>query len=209
MSIIRRSLVFGALLLAATSAAAFTGALETSHTFEARPDARVVVEATSHEVVVTSRPGSTVEVSVRIEVSGSEAKVKNVLNELTPVFEDRGSELVIRSKRAGSGWTGWGSIRIDGVIEVSMPADMDLSVDVGSGRVSMLGDFGNATLEADTGSGSVRLEGAARVLVADTGSGSVEAKVTRPLERFAADTGSGGVRLEGGADQASADTGSG
>ncbi len=209
MRSIRHAAVSTAAVLCAATAAAYTGTIDTTHTFDARAGAAVVVDATSHRVDVTCRPGSTVEVSVWIEVSGSESKVKNILNELTPVFDDTGSELVVRSVRKDGGWTGWGSIKVEGRIEVAMPADMDLRVDVGSGEVTMRGDFGQAELAVDTGSGSVDLEGAARAMKADTGSGSVEADVTRPLERFVADTGSGGVRLDGGADHVTADTGSG
>jgi len=209
MQSIRHAAVCATMILSAATVAAYTGKIERSHTFAARDGATVVVDATSHRVDVTSRPGDTVEVSVWVEVSGSESKVKNALNELTPVFEDSGSELVVRSVRKDGGWTGWGSLRVAGRIEIAMPADMDLRVDVGSGEVTMRGDFGQAELAVDTGSGSVHLRGAARALTADTGSGSVEADVTRALERFVADTGSGGVQLEGGADHVTADTGSG
>lgn len=209
MHTIRHAAACAAAILWATTVSGYSGTIETTHTFAARDGATVVVDATAHRVEVTSRPGTTVEVSVWIEVSGSESKVKNVLNELTPVFEDTGSQLVVRSVRKDGAWTGWGSIRVEGRIEVAMPADMDLQVDVGSGEVTMRGDFGQAELAVDTGSGSVRLDGAARALAVDTGSGSVEADLDRPLEWLSADTGSGGVRLEGGAARVTADTGSG
>lgn len=196
-------------VLTAATASAFTDRIDVSHSFDARPGATVVIDASFHDVEVVARPGATVDVRVQVDVTGAQSKVRKAIDELTPKFESRGSTILIRSARKDhSGW-GWGNVRMEGRIEVTMPPGLDLSVDVGSGEVVLKGDFGDAKLDADSGSGSVRFDGAATDFAADTGSGSVEVAVTRPLRRFVADTGSGSVVLEGGADEARADTGSG
>ena len=184
--------------------------IEAEHTFEARPGQTVVVDAAMHDVEVTAAPGDAVQVRVEIEAHGSSSKVRDALRELEPEFRESGSKLIVRSTRESSGWSWFGrDARVDGRITVAMPPDLDLLVDVGSGRVTIRGDFGGAELTADTGSGSVELDGAAGAFHADTGSGSVTARVTRSLETFVADTGSGSVTLDGGAADATADTGSG
>jgi len=201
--------LLGVGVLTAATACAFSDRIDANHTFTAEPGDTVVIDASFHTVEVVARPGSTVEVRVEVEASGSQSKVRKALAELTPRFEQHGSKILIRSHR-DHGWSwGWSRARTKGRIEVSMPPGLDLKVDAGSGAVQLRGDFGDAALTADTGSGSVRLDGAATNFSADTGSGSVFVVTTRPLRRFTADTGSGSVTLEGGAADARADTGSG
>ncbi len=204
------SLLAGVVLTAGT-ASAISHRIDVNHSFDAEAGDTVVIDASFHDVKVVARPGSTVEVRVEIEASGSESVVREALEELAPRFEEHGSRILIRSIRDHHRVWSWGRgrLRIEGRIEVTMPPGLDVTVDVGSGEVTLQGDFGEAELAADTGSGAVRLDGAAGDFSADTGSGAVEAVVTRPLRRFVADTGSGSVSLDGGADDARADTGSG
>jgi DUF4097 and DUF4098 domain-containing protein YvlB len=171
--------------------------LHREHSFTARPGQTVVIDVSMHRVEVTARPGNTVEAVVDISTGGSGRKAARMIQELTPVFEDRGDTLLIRSTKKG-GW-GWVSGNVKGHVVVNMPADLDLTIDSSSGSITVDGDFGDGRVSCDVSSGSVTVRGAMRELAVDSSSGSVEAEVDRPLERFAADASSGSVSLSGGA----------
>jgi DUF4097 and DUF4098 domain-containing protein YvlB len=181
--------------------------LHQEHTFDARPGQTVAIDVSFHRVDVRIQPGTTVHAVVDLSTSGSGSKAERAIAELTPVFQDKGDTLVIRSTRKG-GWN-WSSGKLKGSVTVTMPPDLDLRIDSSSGSINVDGDLGDAAVSCDASSGSVTIDGAMRDLVVDTSSGSINVDVTRPLDRFNADASSGSIRLSGGARSASVDTSSG
>jgi DUF4097 and DUF4098 domain-containing protein YvlB len=199
-------IVFAFCLLIADSAAAEIE-INKKHRFDARPGSTVVVDVSFHSVDVTARPGDAVDVTVDITVKGDGSKAKNVANDLTPVFEEKGDKLIIRSTRK-KGWS-WKNVSAKGKVTVEMPPGMNLTIDSSSGSAKIAGDFGDAVVRFDASSGSLTVDGAMGELHSDTSSGSVRATTSRPLDVFTADASSGSVRLAGGARSAKADTSSG
>jgi hypothetical protein len=177
------------------------------HRFDARPGATVVVDVSFHSVEVTAQPGNAVDVTVDITVKGDGRTAKNVASDLTPVFDEEGNRLIIRSTRK-KGWS-WKQARAKGKISIQMPPDLNLSIDSSSGSATIIGDFGDSVVRFDASSGSLTVDGAMGELHSDLSSGSVRATVSRPLKAFTADASSGSVRLAGGAASAKVDTSSG
>ncbi len=202
----RPLILIATLVLSATVAQAQIE-LHQEHTFDARPGQTVAIDVSFHRVEVRIEPGDTVQAVVDITASSSSGKAERAVEELTPVFQEKGNTLVIRSTRKG-GWN-WFSGKLKGRVTVTMPPDLDLSVDSSSGSITITGDLGDAEVDCDASSGSITVEGAMRVFNADTSSGSIKARVTRPLESFNADASSGSIRLSGGAHNASVDASSG
>ena len=202
----RSLILFAALVLSATVARAQVE-LRQEHTFDARPGQTVAIDVSFHRVEVNIEPGDTVRAVVEISASGSSGKAERAVAELTPVFQEKGDTLVIRSTRKG-GWN-WSSGRLKGRVTVTMPPDLDLSVDSSSGSVTITGDLGDGAVDCDASSGSITVTGAMRDLNVDTSSGSTKVMVDRPLDSFNADASSGSIRLTGGAHTASVDTSSG
>ncbi len=201
-----RPLIVGVLLTAATQTQAGVE-LRQEHVFEARPGQKVSIEATFHTVEVEVVPGSTVRAVVEITSASSGSKAERAVEELRPVFEEKGDTLLIRSvRRGGWGWSGGG---LRGRVVVTMPSGLDLAVESSSGSITVAGDLGDAAARCSASSGSVTVRGAMRELAADTSSGAIRVTVSRPLDRFTADASSGSVRLSGGAHDAFADTSSG
>jgi hypothetical protein len=184
-----------------------SGSIHKEHSFEARPGATVLVDVSFHHVEVEARPGSTVDVVVDIEASGSTSKVKQALDQLEPVFLDKGDTLVIRSVHKKISWTG--SPRVRGQVTVAMPPGMNLTIDSSSGGCEVRGDFGDARLAFDLSSGGVDVSGAAREIATDSSSGSTEIDLTRPADRISVDASSGGVNITGGARDLRVDVSSG
>jgi hypothetical protein len=199
--------LFALLVVVLSAPMATAESLHSEHSFTVRPDATLIIDVSFHEVVVTARPGQTVDVVVDLEVRGSGPKAAKRLAELEPVFRDDGDTLLVRSVRKGG--INWGSSRATGRVVVEMPPDMDLEVDSASGSCTLTGDFGEAALSIDATSGPVRIAGAARELNVDTASGSVAAELSRPAQRLVADTASGSITVTGGAHRVEADSSSG
>jgi DUF4097 and DUF4098 domain-containing protein YvlB len=193
-------------LLIAGSAAADIEIHE-KHRFDARAGSTVVVDVSFHSVEVTARRGDAIDVTVDITVKGDGSSAKNVANDLTPVFEEKGDKLIIRSTRK-KGWN-WKNVKAKGKVTVEMPPGMNLTIDSSSGSGKITGDLGDAVVRFDASSGSLTVDGAMGELHSDTSSGSIRATVSRPLDAFSADASSGSVRLAGGARSAKADTSSG
>jgi len=202
-----RPLILIAALILAANVAYAQVELHQEHTFDAQPGQTVAIDVSFHKVDVLVQPGATVHVVVDLFASGSSGKAEKAIAELTPIFEERGSTLVIRSTRKG-GWN-WSSGRLKGSVIVTMPPDLDLSIDSSSGSITIDGDLGDSAVDCDASSGSITVNGAMRDLSVDTSSGSTKAEVTRPLDRFNADASSGSIRLTGGARSASVETSSG
>ena len=200
------SIAIAVCFLIAGSAAADTE-IHKKHRFDARPGATVVVDVSFHTVEVTAQQGSAVDVTVDIVVKGDGSSAANVANDLTPVFEEQGNRLVIRSTRK-KGWN-WKHVKAKGKVTIQMPPDMNLTVDSSSGSAKISGDLGKSVVRFDASSGSLTVDGAMRELHSDLSSGSVKATVSRTLESFTADTSSGSVRLTGGAGAAKVSTSSG
>jgi len=195
-------------LVAAVAVAAHAeSALHEEHTFSARPGQTLVIDVSIHRVEVTVEPGDTVHVVVDLSAGSSSRKTARMLDDLRPVFEDRGETLLVRSA-CKSGW-GWFSGSIQGEVVVTMPPGLNLKISSSSGSTIIDGDLGDADVVCDASSGSVTVRGAMRELAIDTSSGSIRAEVSRPLDRFSADASSGSVQLDGGARTAVAETSSG
>jgi DUF4097 and DUF4098 domain-containing protein YvlB len=197
---------FAVCLLIAGSAAAEIE-IHQKHRFDARPGATVVVDVSFHSVEVTAQPGNAVDVTVDITVKGSGSSAKKVANDLTPVFEEEGDKLIIRSTRK-KGWN-WKSASAKGKVMVLMPPGMNLTIESSSGSAKIMGDFGDSVVRFDASSGSLTVDGAMGELYSDTSSGSVKASVAHPIESFTASASSGSVRFSGGAHHAKASTSSG
>jgi DUF4097 and DUF4098 domain-containing protein YvlB len=204
---IKGALAVALLCLIPTAVSASSESIYREHVFEVRSGMSVTVDVSSLAVEVTARPGSTVEVTVDIEISGSTKKVRRAVNALEPVFREETDGVVIRSRKKG--FSGFGSANVRGRVTVVMPPDLDLMIDSSSGSSEVTGDFGTGNIVCDASSGSFRVTGAARSVVADLSSGSVVVDLTRPAESVRADTSSGSVTLKGGAALFQADTSSG
>jgi len=202
----RSLILLTAIALAATSAHAEIE-LHQEHTFTVRPGQTVFIDASFHRIEVKIEPGSVVHAVVDLSASSSSGKAERAIEELAPVFSEKGDTVIIRSTRKG-GWN-WSTGKIKGKIAVVMPPDLDLSIDSSSGSVTIEGDLGDADVDCDASSGSITVRGAMKNLNIDTSSGSIRADVDRPLESFNADASSGSVRLSGGAHTVSVDTSSG
>lgn len=206
-----RRLTFVVLIGLALTAPGFvfadSGSIHQEHSFPARPGATVLVDVSFHNVEVEARPGSTVDVVVDIEVSGSTSKVKEALHHLEPEFIDKGDTLVVRSVPKKMSWSS--SSRARGQVTVAMPPDMNLTIDSSSGGCEVRGDFGDSRLAFDLSSGRVEVNGAAREIATDSSSGSVVIELTRPAESVRVDASSGSVKVSGGAGDLRADVSSG
>jgi len=202
-----RSLILIAALFVTAAVAHAQIELHQEHTFDARPGQTVSIDVSFHRVEVRVQSGDTVHAVVELSASGSSSKAERAIEELTPVFQEKGDTLVIRSTRKG-GWN-WFRGKIKGRVTVTMPPELNLSIDSSSGSITIDGDLGDASVNCDASSGSITIRGAMREFNADTSSGSIKAEVTRPMESFTADASSGSVRLTGGAHAASVDTSSG
>jgi hypothetical protein len=196
-----------AVLLSAATAGAGIDIVQ-EHVFDASPGQRVLIDVSFHRVEVVVEPGSQVHAVVELSSSSSSRKAEKAMEELAPVFQKKGNSLVIRSTRKG-GWSSWWGGNIKGLVRVTMPPDLDLSVDSSSGSISIDGDFGSGSVVCDASSGSIEIRGAMKNLSVDTSSGSTKALLTRPVQSFFADASSGSIRLSGGADEAKVDTSSG
>ncbi len=203
----RTALAATLLCLSLAGSAAADIEIHQKHRFDARPGGTVVVDVSFHNVEVTAVPGDSVDVAVDVTVKGDSDSAKNVANELQPQFLVEGDKLIIRSS-VKKGWS-WKSISAKGMVTISMPPGMNLSIDASSGSARISGDFAGAVVDFDASSGSLTVDGAMRKLNADISSGSVRAAVMRPLESFSADASSGSVHLTGGAHEAHVDTSSG
>jgi hypothetical protein len=195
-----------ALCLIATGASAEIEVHE-KHRFDARPGGTVVIDVSFHSVEVTAQPGNVVDVTVDLTVKGDGSSAKKIADDLSPVFEEEGDKLIIRSTRE-KGWS-WKSVKAKGKVTVQMPPGMNLTIDSSSGSARINGDFGDAVVVFDASSGSLTVDGAMRELHSDLSSGSVRATVSRPLDVFNADASSGSVRLTGGARTAEVESSSG
>ena len=196
------------LSLAPLTAAAASDNLHREHVFDVQPGMTVTVDVSFHTVEVTARPGNTVEVSVDLDVNGSESRVRKTIKALEPVFRQDSDGVLIRSTKKGL-VSGFGSAKVRGRVTVAMPPDLHLTIDSSSGSTKLTGDFGSGHVLCDASSGSFRMSGAAREVAADLSSGSMVIELTRPAESVRADTSSGSVTLKGGARTFHADTSSG
>lgn len=202
-----RSLVLIAVLLCATAVSADIDIVQ-EHTFDASPGQTVSIDVSFHRVDVIVEPGSRVHAIVELSTNSSSRKAEKAMEELAPVFQEKGDTLIIRSTRKG-GWSSWRGGNIKGRVTVTMPPDLDLAIDSSSGSITIDGDLGQGSVECDASSGSININGAMRAISVDTSSGSTRVELTRPVESFSADASSGSVRLSGGAHRASVDTSSG
>jgi hypothetical protein len=202
-----RSLILIAALISTAAMAQAQVELHQEHTFDVRPGQTVAIDVSFHRVEIDIRPGATVHAVVDISAGGSSGKAERAIEELRPVFQEKGDTVVIRSTRKG-GWN-WSDGKLKASVTVTMPPDLNLSVDSSSGSIFIDGDLGNGRADCDASSGSVTIKGAMRSLNVDTSSGSIKAELTRPLENFTADASSGSVRLSGGAHTTSVETSSG
>lgn len=202
-----RLLILIAVLCCATAASADIDVVQ-EHVFDASPGQTVSIDVSFHKVEVIIEPGSQVHAIVELSTNSSSRKAEKAMAELAPVFQKRGDTLIIRSTRKG-GWNSWWGANIKGHVTVTMPPDLDLSIDSSSGSINIEGDLGDGSVDCDASSGSIEIRGAMQDLSIDTSSGSTKAFLTRPVESFSADASSGSVRLTGGAYKASVDTSSG
>ena len=177
------------------------------HRFDARAGSTVVVDVSFHSVEVTAQPGNSVDVTVDLTIKGQGSSAQKVAADLTPVFEEQGDRMIIRSTRS-KGWN-WKQVKAKGKVTIQMPPGIHLTVDSSSGSTTINGDFGDAVVRFDASSGSLVVNGAMRELHSDLSSGSVKATVSRPVEVFTADASSGSVRFAGGAHTAKVGTSSG
>ncbi len=202
-----RSLILMTALILSAAVAQAQIELHQEHTFAARPGQTVSIDVSFHRVEINIQPGATVHAVVDLSTSGSGGKAERIIEELRPVFQEKGDTIIIRSTRKG-GWS-WSGGKLKGSVTVTMPPDLDLRVDSSSGSILIDGDLGDGETDCDASSGSVTVRGAMRRLNVDTSSGSTRVELTRPLESFTADASSGSVRLSGGAHTVSVDTSSG
>lgn len=177
------------------------------HRFDARPGSTVVVDVSFHAVEVTAKPGDSIDVTVDILVKGDGSSAQKVAADLTPVFEEQGDRMVIRSTR-NKGWN-WKKVKAKGKVTILMPPGINLTVDSSSGSTNIKGDFGDAVVRYDASSGSLVVDGAMGELHSDLSSGSVKATMSRPVNVFTADASSGSVKFAGGAHTAKVGTSSG
>lgn len=188
--------------------------------FAVRPGERLTVDLGSEAVTVRSVRGD--RARVRVEGEGRDAAEAFERRRFTARTTRDGLEVRTQPRRRWLSFWGTTDARLAVVIEV--PRRFDVTVDVGSGAVSV-GEL-DGDLSVDTGSGAVRVadhrgdvhvdtgSGAVRLgdvdgrLVVDTGSGAVAAgSVTGPVE---IDTGSGAVSVTVlGRESVAIDTGSG
>lgn len=201
-----RPLILIAALLCATVVNADID-IRQEHVFDASPGQTVSIDVSFHRVEVIVQPGSEVHAVVELSTNSSSRKAEKAMEELAPVFQEKGGTLVIRSTRKG-GWN-WSSGKLKGRVSVTMPPDLDLSIDSSSGSITIDGDLGDGSVDCDASSGSITIRGAMKNLTVDTSSGTTKVDLLRPVESFSADASSGGIRLYGGAYEASVDTSSG
>ncbi|MCG6947666.1 MAG: DUF4097 domain-containing protein [Acidobacteria bacterium] len=204
---VRSILIAAAVCFLLAGSAAADIDIHKKHRFDASPGDTVVVDVSFHNVEVRTQPGGSVDVTVDITVKGDGSSSAKAAQDLSPVFEDQGNRLLIRSTRS-KGWS-WKNVKAKGQVTVLMPPDVNLLIDSSSGEAKIIGDFGNSKVTFDASSGGLMVDGAMRELHSDLSSGSIHANVTRPLAEFTADASSGSVRLEGGAALAKVDTSSG
>ena len=182
-------------------------ALHREKSFPAKPGGTVRVEAGFQDVLVTVRPGATVDVTVDVKVSGWGSSDESFIKSCEPEYSDSGDTILIRCKPSFNVTFGWRTTQAK--IDVKMPAGMSIDASSGSGDCSVKGDTGGFPVSLHAGSGDVVLEGACRTLKADTGSGNVKATLAKDTDSADLHTGSGDIQVSGPVRDLAAETGSG
>ncbi len=194
-------------LLAATAASAATETAHLDQTFPAAAGGTVRVDVGFHDVEVTVAPGTTVHVVADTRVSTSPAKAKRLVERVAPTVVAEGSDIRVASHSGGTLVIGF--LKEEGKVAITMPPEMALDLETGSGDVRVAGDLAGQRAVLHTGSGDVAVHGAADSLAVRSGSGDVVLDLERPVDRVSVRTSSGDVRLDGGTTHAEVATSSG
>ena len=181
--------------------------LHREKSFSPKPGGTVRVEAAFQDVVVTVRPGASVEVTVDVKVSGWGGSDEDFLKACEPQFSETADAIVVHCKPSVHFTFGLKTTLAK--IDVKMPPGMGIEASSGSGDCSVKGDTGGFPVSISTGSGDVLLDGACKSLQAETGSGDVKASFSKDAEKAEFRTGSGDVLVSGPVQELSAETGSG
>jgi DUF4097 and DUF4098 domain-containing protein YvlB len=196
--------------LAAGVSLAFLAAEPSLHrekSFQAKPGGTLRVEAAFQDVLVTVRPGATVDVTVDVKVSGWGGSDEEFVKSCEPQFSETGDTILIRCQTSLHFTFGWRTTVAK--IDVKMPPGMTIDASSGSGDCVVKGDTGGFPVNLHTGSGDVGLEGACKALSAKSGSGGVKVSLTKEAERAEIQTGSGNIQVAGPVRELSVETGSG
>jgi hypothetical protein len=191
MKILQRTgiLILAALLAAAAPAQAQDGSFE--QTLNVTGPVNLSVDTRSGSIVV--RGGSTGEVVIRGEIrlqrnwmgmKGGSDTVAEI--EQNPPITQTGNTIRIAKLDRNLGR------RISLSYEITVPENTKIDADTGSGSIRLSDVQG--PVDADTGSGGIEIENIAAGATLDTGSGSIRASGVRGS--FSADTGSGSIRAE-------------
>lgn len=181
--------------------------LHREKSFSAKPGGTVRVEAAFQDVLVTVRPGATVDVTVDVKVSGWGSSDEEFIKACEPQFSESGDTILVRCKPSFQVTFGWRTTQAK--IDVKMPPGMSIDASSGSGDCSVMGDTGGFPVSLHTGSGGVVLEGACRTLKADTGSGDVKVTLAKETDGVDLHTGSGDIQISGPVRELAVETGSG
>lgn len=180
--------------------------LHRQKSFPAKAGGTVKVEAAFHDVVLTVRPGETVDVTVDIKASGWGSSQQEFVKSCEPEFSQAGDTILIRSKPKSHFSFGWQNLTAK--IDVRVPPGVALDVSSGSGDCSLTGETG-AAARFHTGSGDITVDGACRTLETSSGSGDVKATLAQETEKVEMSAGSGDLLVSGGVRELAMETGSG
>jgi hypothetical protein len=195
----RKMTVIGLMTLAlALVCATRVRAEEVTKTFSVSGHAKVRVETDDGAVRVST--GDIRQVEIRVVYSGYKLD-----RDLRVSTSQSGDTVEVAAKTSGSSFWNWGVRHASLRVEVHMPKDADLSVRTGDGSVEA--DSITGSMDATTGDGSIRVQGAKGNIHFHTGDGSIEA---RGLDgQVDASSGDGHINVEGRFDSLNIKTGDG
>jgi DUF4097 and DUF4098 domain-containing protein YvlB len=155
----------------------------------------------------------TVKADFKVTMSGGDARAQKCADNNKVRLETEGDTLIIRQgerdARDSSCSVTLGYSRLEGRIDIGVPAGIPLRLEEASGDVSLSGDFGAATVASRSASGDFTLTGQVRELETEVASGDIRITVDKPLQKLKLESASGSARLKGGAAEVNAQAASG
>lgn len=150
--------------------------LHREKSFPAKPGGTVRVEAGFQDVLVTVRPGATVDVTVDVKISGWGGSEEDFLKSCEPQFSETGDTIQVKCQSSFHFTFGWRTT--EAKIVVKMPPGMSVDASSGSGDCSLKGDTGGYVVVFHSGSGDALLDGACKTFTV-----TPDRVTSRPLSR--------------------------
>jgi len=180
-----RTLALAALgLFATTSAYAARATVASQQDFKVGAHPTIIVDSSGGGVTLEPGPAGKVHVGIERRADSDDDARK-----LEVQLKQEGNTIRIVYKHKSSGWHDSGSVDFS----ITAPADATLDIDTGGGSVSARGFSGG--IHVNTGGGGIEIDGASGTLNLRSGGGGIDARHIAGTVDVS--TGGGSVRVEG------------